>query len=77
MTLNNLVEMGLYTDETKIVVRSPDMHVLAIGYYYEDCVLKFMNEELGSFVWESEGRLIIDLKCDNDCAKCIDRNELD
>ncbi len=63
MDTSEIFEMGIIDDNTQIIIRDTDSHVLAKGHWYEDHVLKY--SEVGytadSFTWESGDRVFIDV----------------
>lgn len=62
MTISKIYEMKLINDDTEIMVRDSEFHVLAQGNWYQDNVLDYRNSELESFTWQDDNKIFIDLK---------------
>lgn len=50
MTVSKIfTELGLINDNTEVWIRDNDLHVLAHGNWYQDNVLRYLDNEVESF----------------------------
>lgn len=61
MTLSKLYEMGLIGDNTKVIIRVCDFHVVASGNWYNDDVIKYAHLTIESFTWQNNEKIYVDL----------------
>ena len=63
MTVNKIfTELGLINDDTEVYIRDTDSHVLAHGNWYQDNVLRYLDNEVESFTWQDDNNFYIDIK---------------
>ena len=62
MTLRKIFDLGLVNDDTEVWIRDPDLHVLALGNWYQDNILEYLDHELESFTWQDDNNFYIDVK---------------
>lgn len=65
MTLEKIIETGLVKDSTILTIRKYGeygMIVAAIGNWFQDNVLDYLNNEIESFTWQDDDYFYIDLK---------------
>ena len=55
MTVSKIfTELGLINDNTEVWIRDNDLHVLAHGNWYQDNVLRYLDNEVESFTWQDD-----------------------
>lgn len=54
--------MGLIKNNTEIIIRDKDSHVVAQGNWYQDDILDYAYADIESFTWQDDNKLFIDLK---------------
>lgn len=62
MTISKIYEMKLINDDTEIMVRDSEFHVITQGNWYQDNILDYRNSEIESFTWQDNNKIFIDLK---------------
>ena len=62
MTLDLILKMGLIKNNTEIIIRDKDSHVVAQGNWYQDDILDYAYADIESFTWQDDNKLFIDLK---------------
>ncbi len=62
MTVSNLHELGLITDNTEIFIRDEYLKLIAHGSWYEDEILEYSNTEVESFSWQDDDKVFIDIE---------------
>lgn len=63
MTVSKIfTELGLINDNTEVWIRDNDLHVLAHGNWYQDNVLRYLDNEVESFTWQDDNNFYIDIK---------------
>lgn len=65
MTLETLFGTDLICDNTKVVIRDAEFHVLAVGNWYQDNILDFTEKEIESFTWQDDNKIYVDIKGDD------------
>ncbi len=87
MKINEINELGIIKDDTKIFIRGNDFKVLAYGNWYEDHILDYFNKKytVESFTWQNNKKIYIDIIIDKveimlfnniEKAKYMDSEEL-
>ena len=62
MTVSKIfTELGLINDNTEVWIRDNDLHVLAHGNWYQDNVLRYLDNEVESFTWQDDNNFYIDI----------------
>lgn len=61
MTVQQIIEMGLVNDMTKVFIRK-DCTFMAHGNWYQDNVLEYVDREVKSFTWQNDGKFYIDIE---------------
>lgn len=63
MTVKTIIEMiELVDDDTEVIIRSKDMHMLTRGNWYQDNILRWMEQKVECFTAQDDNKLYIDLK---------------
>lgn len=63
MTVGKIfVEIGFIDDKTEVWIRDDVYHVIAHGKWYEDNVIRYLDNEVESFTWEYDNNFYIDIK---------------
>ena len=63
MTVEKIfVKIDLIDDKTEVWIRDDVSHVIAHGNWYEDNVIRYLNNEVESFTWQSDNNFYIDIK---------------
>lgn len=62
MKVNQIIELDIVTDETKIFIRDENSKLLAKGKWFNNCVLDCLNYEVKSFTWQDDNRIYVDVK---------------
>ena len=62
MILDHIFQSGLIEDNTMIAIRDGNFNVLAVGNWYQDNVLKYLNNEVESFTWQDNAEIYVDVK---------------
>lgn len=59
MTVNDILQMEITNDRTKIIIRDEDMNLVACGNWYEDCILDQIQEKAADFTWQDDNKIYI------------------
>lgn len=62
MALDLILKMNLIKNNTEIIIRDQDSHVVAQGNWYQDDILDYAYADIESFTWQDDNKLFIDLK---------------
>ncbi len=61
MVIRDFLFSGLINDETEIIVRDDDFHVVAHGNWYQDNVLDYMHCIVDAFTCQGDNKIYFDL----------------
>lgn len=61
MTIGNLFMNDIINDDTTVIIRDDNFHVITSGNWYEDNILNYLNKEIEGFTWEKENIVYIDI----------------
>lgn len=61
MVIRDFLFSGLINDETEIIVRDDDFHVVAHGNWYQDNVLDYMHCIVDTFTCQGDNKIYFDL----------------
>lgn len=61
MTIRNLYVSGIVNDNTTVIIRDDDFHVITSGNWFEDNILNYQDREMEGFTWEKEDVIYIDI----------------
>jgi len=59
LTFRKLIEMELVNDDTFIVFRDKQLLPIAMGNWFNDNILSFMDYIIEDFTWQDDNRLYI------------------
>lgn len=62
MTLEKLIMMGLVKDHTKLIIQDGNFNTLAIGKWFEDHILHYIESDVVYFDWDKENVMYIDVE---------------
>ena len=62
MKLNEILELGVINDNTKISIRDNNLRLITWGNWYQDNILEKGEREVESFEWRNSGDFFIKLK---------------
>lgn len=63
MTVEKIfTEIGFIGDNTEVWIHDNALRLIAHGNWYEDNVIRYLDNEVESFTWEEDNNLYIDIK---------------
>ena len=62
MKLANLTQItDIVNDNTIIIIRNTNFHMLTVGNWYQDNILEYNDREIITFTWQNDNKLYIDI----------------
>ncbi len=61
-TLRKIFDSGLANDNTNVRIRDSSLHVVVYGNWYQDCILKYLDDKVESFTWQDNENLYVNVK---------------